>query len=416
MDKYSQSLSFSGDCSIRASDRRFLMLGGPFGPFFSELASELERAGSTALHINMHLGDRIDWGSRNAIRFNGRLADWVDAFTRIVQEQKITDLISYGDCSPYAEPALPCARSLGLRVHVFEMGYFRPDWITLERDGVNGFSNIPRLRGFYDAQNYSGIGRFEKVGRMMPYHVGYTIRHCLLQFLARPFSPPFDTPWQSPPAYQAAGYIGRVLTGSAARRRYQRTEADLLAGGSPYFLCALQKPGDSQIRVHSPFENIAEFVEMLVADFAANAPRNTKLVFKGHPLDNGMEPLEQKVVEAGEKHSIADRLVYLPTGSLSLLTKSALGLVTINSTSGLAALDHDRPTKVMGTAFYDIDGLTHQGSLGEFWSKPQKPEQDLFHKFRAYVMRQTQINGSFYAPKGRKMAVPAAAKRLLSEE
>mgnify|MGYP006242938547 FL=1 len=70
----------------------------------------------------------------------------------------------------------------------------------------------------------------------------------------------------------------------------------------------------------------------------------------------------------------------------------------------------------MGTAFYDIDGLTHQGSLGEFWSKPQKPEQDLFHKFRAYVMRQTQINGSFYAPKGRKMAVPAAAKRLLSEE
>jgi capsular polysaccharide export protein len=32
------------------------------------------------------------------------------------------------------------ARLVGVRVHVFEEGYIRPNWLTLERDGVNGNS------------------------------------------------------------------------------------------------------------------------------------------------------------------------------------------------------------------------------------------------------------------------------------
>jgi len=37
----------------------------------------------------------------------------------------------------------------------------------------------------------------------------------------------------------------------------------------------------------------------------------------------------------------------------------------------------------------------------------------LFLRFRAVVMARTQINGSYYAPRGREMALPEATRRLL---
>ncbi|WP_441294118.1 capsular polysaccharide export protein, LipB/KpsS family, partial [Bordetella pertussis] len=43
-------------------------------------------------------------------------------------------------------PAVALARASGVRVHVFEEGYFRPHWVTLERGGVNGFRAIARTR------------------------------------------------------------------------------------------------------------------------------------------------------------------------------------------------------------------------------------------------------------------------------
>ena len=35
------------------------------------------------------------------------------------------------------------ARRRSLRLHLFEEGYLRPDWITLEREGVNANSRLP---------------------------------------------------------------------------------------------------------------------------------------------------------------------------------------------------------------------------------------------------------------------------------
>jgi capsular polysaccharide export protein len=56
----------------------------------------------------------------------------------------ITDLVLFGDCRPMHMVAHQMARLVGVRVHVFEEGYIRPNWLTLERDGVNGNSSLPR--------------------------------------------------------------------------------------------------------------------------------------------------------------------------------------------------------------------------------------------------------------------------------
>ena len=84
------------------------------------------------------------------------------------------------------------------------------------------------------------------------------------------------------------------------------------------------------------------------------------------------------------------------SGSSTLL-QAARGLVTINSTVGMSALLHGVPVKVIGTAYYDLRGLTYAGTVDDFWSAAERVEVDmeLYGRFRSHVIRTTQINGNF---------------------
>src|SRR5690606_36243846 len=53
---------------------------------------------------------------------------------------------------------------------------------------------------------------------------------------------------------------------------------------------------------------------------------------------------------------------------------------------------------VMGRANYDLPGLSHQGSLDEFWSAPGEPDHALYRNFRAWLCAYNQANGNFYSP------------------
>jgi capsular polysaccharide export protein len=50
---------------------------------------------------------------------------------------------------------------------------------------------------------------------------------------------------------------------------------------------------------------------------------------------------------------------------------------------------------VLGTAIYDIEGLTHQGSLDEFWHAPTPPDMGFFRTFRRALIHATQARGEF---------------------
>jgi capsular polysaccharide export protein len=65
-------------------------------------------------------------------------------------------------------------------------------------------------------------------------------------------------------------------------------------------------------------------------------------------------------------------------------------------------------------AIYDFEGLTHQGDLDGFWEAPQPPDPTLFDAFRRVVIARTQINGAYATRHGVDLAVPEAARRLLS--
>ncbi|MFN5244338.1 MAG: capsular biosynthesis protein, partial [Novosphingobium sp.] len=125
------------------SRREFLFLQGPPGPFFRELGAALAEHGCGVHRINLSGGDRYDW-PESATNYRGRMRNWPMFLDRYLRAHGITDLVLFGDCRPMHQAALRMAQLRGVHIHVYEEGYIRPDWMTLERDGVNGHSPMER--------------------------------------------------------------------------------------------------------------------------------------------------------------------------------------------------------------------------------------------------------------------------------
>ena len=90
----------------------------------------------------------------------------------------------------------------------------------------------------------------------------------------------------------------------------------------------------------------------------------------------------------------------------------AQGVIVVNSTVGLSALHHRRPLIALGTAIYDMPGMTWQGSLDDFWLHGEPPDMHLYQCFLDYIIHHTQINGDFYTRTGIEMAVAGTVRRL----
>ena len=127
--------------------RAFLFLQGPPGPLFRGLGEEMARRGIAVHRINLCGGDRLDWPG--ATDFRGRFSEWPVFVDKFIRENGITDLLLFGDCRPYHLAAHGMASLRGVRTHVLEEGYLRPDWMTLEREGVNARSNLSRDKSWF---------------------------------------------------------------------------------------------------------------------------------------------------------------------------------------------------------------------------------------------------------------------------
>ena len=97
------------------------------------------------------------------------------------------------------------------------------------------------------------------------------------------------------------------------------------------------------------------------------------------------------------------------------LLSHVAGVVTVNSTVGASSLLHNRPTFVLSNPIYAIKGLTHEGSLEDFWRTPQAPDSTLFQRFRNTVIHTTQVNGGFYTRCGIDMAVSNSLEVLMAK-
>jgi len=401
----------------QAGERVFVFVTAPFGPFSLHLADELRARGARCTRVIANGGDLLDWGLRNAAIYRGGPAGWPKWIADYFHRQGATDLIIHGAAYSHALQAAAEARRQGMKVHVFEEGYFRPHWVTLERDGVNCSSSLPKDAETYrKAAAHARMAPFVPAGKITPAGVKRLIAFHTSYILASPFFPRFPLPYRYSILRQMNGHIGRYLAQIFTKRRTARTVEAILNDPRPLFLALLQRPGDSQLTNDADFAETRDFVGHVVKSFAAHAPADARLCFKAHPLDQGIEPHGRSVREAAEAAGISDRVTFVDGGHFPTMVRAAAGVISVNSTGGLSAIEAGRPTIALGHAVYALPGLTHQAGLDRFWIEPEAPDAALLVAFRAVVMAQTQINGDFSTPSGIALVAPEAARRMMAAQ
>lgn len=377
--------------------KRVLLLQGPVGPFFARLAKDLRQAGAKVFKVNFNAGDWFYYPT-GAINYRGTMDDLPNWLDDLIHQFDIDMVYLFGDCRPIHQAASFVASRYRIEIGVFEEGYVRPDYVTLERYGVNGYSRRSR-----DPEHYVDelpVPKKLAVGNTYWFMVQYGFWYFLMGSLGKP--------WFRHYQHHRPLSILEALPWwlSAGRKQWYRwTEKTMQScltteWHGRFFLVPLQVFNDSQITEHASFSGVEHFIEVTLRSFARHAPADTLLVFKHHPMDRGYRDYSALIRQLAADAGAAARVHYIHDQHLPSLLDHVRGVIVVNSTVGLSALHHGAPTKVCGNALYDIPGLTFQGTLDQFWSDASgaKPDRQLYVRFRDHLISKTQINGSFYKP------------------
>lgn len=397
-----------------SAPRTVLLLQGLMGPLFRRLGQALTAAGHTVHKVNFNGGDRAFWRLPNGIEYRGTLEEWPAFFTQLLHDKGVTDVVLFGDCRDHHSPAIRIAREAGVPVHVFEEGYIRPDWVTLELGGVNGHSQLPRDPVWYreTAAALPPVPPHAQVPSSFRRRALEGLVYNTADVLTRWHYPGWSNhrPWH--PVVEGMGWLRKL------RRRKEREASSvqlmdrLASSQAPYYLFPLQLDSDAQIRLHSSFAGILPAIQQVIASFAAHAPADTRLVVKEHPLDNGVRDWQQETADLAQRYGVADRVDYLAWGDIVPVTRASRGVVTINSTSGTFALAAGVPVVVLGHAVYDVADLTCQDGLDAFWTAPVAPDPETFAAFRRVLIERCLIPGGFFSSEALDKVVRHAVARL----
>lgn len=397
--------------------KHFLLLQGVCSPFFDRLGERLRAAGHAVTKVNFTVGDSVYWRQGNTYVYRGQAKDIPEFLCGIWERHGITDQVVFGDRRPVHRRAILAARRRGIRNHVFEEGYFRPYWVTLEREGVNAHSLLPRDPAWYREAGK----RLPSVGRpqAFPNQFHTRARHDVLYHLAGAANPFLHPHYRNHALVTApveyAGFLLRKLRKPHWKRSDNERLQALMESRRPFYLLPLQLKNDAQIRYHSDYKNMQEVIGKVAASFAYHAPSDAFLVIKNHPLDMGLAQYARLIKVLTHEYDLGDRLVYLEGGNLEALLKRASGLITVNSTAGNVALGFGCPTHTLASPIYDMPGLTHQGRLDDFWLDIPAPDATLFRAYRRTVAGTVQINGGFYCRPGIDLAAGNALQALQRE-
>lgn len=385
--------------------QHILLIQGKMGSFFSRFSSFLQGQGKIVSKINLNAGDAFFYRhSERVYNFKKSLAEFEVFLPQLIEKEYIDAVVCFGDCRPHHAVASQVCRQLDIKFFVFEEGYLRPDYITLQEGGINGYSQldmtqISQLPKANDTPQFTN-NSFAKL-------CWSAIIYYIIVMLYRKYYPHYQhyrgmTAWQEALTWVKAPFI-KAYDYIPAKRLERRLKTDLKDN---YFLVALQVYNDSQITFHSDYADIVDFIEEVITSFAKFADKNQHLVFKHHPLDRAHRRYTSLIAMLAKNLGVAKNVHYCCDVHLPTAIKNSLGMITINSTTGLQSIYHKKPTKVMGRAIYNMEKLTDQQTLDEFWQNPTPPDNNFYLRFREYLIEQTQLNGSFYGKSPWKLKYP----------
>ena len=396
-----------------APPRNFLFLQGPTNYLLANVSQGLRALGHATHRINVCLGDQIFWRGSGAVNFRGRESAWPAFIDQFLADHAITDIVLLGEQRNLHRIAIAAAHARNIHVTVTDFGYIRPDWVIVERNGMNADSLFPRdpQAILALAKNLPPLDRqvrtrdsfFNQAVLDMTFHLSsaffpftfphfkrHTLRHPLLIYL---------------------GVGRRLLLRSLEARRTART-LGVLAARAPYYLFAMQTEDDYSLRAYSHYPDLDTPMRETIQSFAVHAPANAGLVFKLHPLDPGLKAWRRRMARMAEDAGVATRVFFIDGGDLDKLIMGSRGVITVNSTVGLRAIDLQRPVIALGEAIYDIAGVTFMEALDQFWDGARAPDAALADALLRALAATLHVRGGYYAREGLDAAAAGMIYRL----
>ncbi|UTD32105.1 capsule biosynthesis protein [Campylobacter jejuni] len=387
-------MRFSTKIKKEFSGKNVLLLQGPVGNFFHHLSMKMKKNQTKVFKLNFNGGDFFFYPSGTRCKCDEK--DLENFYKDFFQSKKIDAILMYNDCRIIHAKAIKVAKELGIEIWIFEEGYLRPYCITLEKDGVNANSSLPRDKNFYLSQNIFTKESIKEIPGGFKFMAFDAFLYWLFAFILAPFFNnklhhrtlyPFEFLFWFRSLYRK--YLYKITEKKLNEKIYNLEKK--------YFLAILQVYSDTQIKYHYK-KSIEHFIEETILSFANHARAKSYLVFKHHPMDRGYKNYSKLINDLSQKYHVEGRVLYVHDTHLPVLLRKALGCITINSTVGLSAILEGCPTKVCGNAFYDFEGLSYPKKLQFFWREAHayKPNPVLVCNFKKYLLQTNQFNGNFY--------------------
>ena len=393
--------------------RSFLFLQGPTNLLFAEIARQLREAGHGVHRINLCLGDELFWRGPTVHSFRGTPDEWPGYLAAFFERHAISDIVLLGEQREAHRVAIALAHERGIAVAVTDFGYLRPDWVILEHDGLNGQSRFTR-----------DPAAIRQLARNLP-PIDRTVRHAHNAFNQALWDMRFHLssalwPWGYPhfrrhtlrhPAltYLATGW--RLARGGLERRWAERVMRRMDASKG-YYLFAMQMEDDFSLRAYSSYADLDQAMALVIGSFARRAPPQAHLVFKLHPLDPGLKAWRRRIGRLSALSDVAGRVHFVDGGDLDHLIRRSAGVLSVNSTVGLRALELARPVMALGQAIYRIDGLAFAGPLDAFWTEAPPPDAELVEAWLRLLGASLHVRGGMYDATAIQAAADGMAYRL----
>ena len=378
--------------------KNILLLQGPVGFFFKKLDKIFRSKGAKTYRIGLNSGDEFFSYKDNYTGYKGKPKDWENFIASYLKDHRIDKVFLFGDCRFYQSVIVKVAMALHIEVFVFEEGYIRPHYITLEKYGVNEYSRISRRPEFYQQIKLIDLPTPKSVTPNPVCNWSIVIIYYFVARLLR-FKYPYYRHHRN---FSATGEFFFGIRSLLRKVIYTHRDKKLLPVienelSKQYFFVPLQTYNDFQILQHSGYGSIEKFIIEVLESFAYQANEKDLLMFKHHPIDRGRKNYKEFIFQQAEELSIAKRVMVVHDLHLPTCLAHTKGTITINSTVGLSSILKGIPTITLGRAIYNIEGLTNKHlNLDEFWTKCTQPDQDLVLKFRQYLIETTQLNGNFF--------------------
>ena len=375
-----------------------LFLMGPIGTFFARLSKYFEKNNVRTYKISFPLHE-YGFHKSKLIKYSKDIKFFKDFLKELIIDRKIKHIFMYGNVLIPHRQALVLVEELKkeeiyVNTHIFELGYLRPNFVTLEDKGINYSSGFIKNREFYLKQNsYELLPIAEK-------HARFRIRKIWkpISFINHSFKK-YKIVHKEHKLQPKPIYIWYQIKGFLLKYYFRLSEYKIKKKcffENRFIVVILQVSTDSQLSEGSDIKDNKKFIYKVIKDFAKANP-SINLVFKHHPRDRGYTNYWKLIEKFSREFGIYKKVFYIHDYFLSKLFQNpnCKGTVLINSTVGYQSLYHSIPVKALGITPYNIRGLADQRDLVSFFKNPSVVDRLLFNKFYKYLLEHSQINGNF---------------------